>query len=159
MFYSGNNDYRRFLSEHLKDKSIQHGNIIDENGQTVGIHQGIAFYTIGQRKGIGAHKSPRYVISIDAKTNTVVIGPNDNLFSTKLYADNVHWISRTVPDKPIIAQVKIRYKHAPAEATIIVQKNNTATITFNNPQRAVTPGQSVVFFIDNVVLGGGIIKT
>ena len=152
-FYCG--DYNNILQ--FKTKS---GNIVDKSGKILGKHSGIWNYTIGKRKGLGLKggtKDPLYVINILAKQNAIVVGSKEDLYSSSLTAQKVSWSSIPAPKEPIQAEVKIRQQHAPAKAVITPAENNTARITFEEPQMSVTAGQSAVFYKDNVVLGGGII--
>ncbi|MDR3111613.1 MAG: tRNA 2-thiouridine(34) synthase MnmA [Elusimicrobiota bacterium] len=152
-FYCGNyNDVLQF--------NEKHGNIVDKNGKVLGKHSGIWNYTIGKRKGLGlsgGFKEPLYVVKISQKNNTVVVGGKEDLYSRSFIVRNVNWVSVLAPKKPIKAQVKIRQQHPPAMALITVQKNNTASVDFENPQMSVTPGQSAVFYDACTVLGGGIV--
>jgi len=136
--------------------------IIDKKGiksSVIGQHQGLAFYTIGQRKGIRLPDGPYYVLGKDLKKNFLVVTKNEkDLASKELVADNVNWISGQEPKLPIEAQVKIRYLTNPSLAIISKTKNNSYKLRFKQPQRAVTPGQSVVFYRGGEMLGGGTIK-
>lgn len=120
------NDYRKFLKTWFKDNKFSGGHIIDENGKIVGKHDGIDNFTIGQRKGIGAHKAPHYVLAIDSQNNSIVIGPDEKLYKNTLIAKNINWVSIPKPDEPLTAKVRIRYKHTESEAVIypILATNN-----------------------------------
>lgn len=149
----------------FSDKPSIPGDIIDLDGHVLGKHRGIEHYTIGQRRGLGVAVSyPVYVQSIDAKNNVVVLAPNDALNSNGLIADDFVWPAGIEPDEPIKAMVKIRLASKPVEATIERAGANEKfigtpwKITFNEPQRAVAPGQSVVLYSDGVIIGGGIIS-
>ncbi len=138
---------------------IQPGPIVDCHGQQLGKHRGIIHYTIGQRRGIGiAHSEPLYVTGIDAKRNAVVVGPKTDLLSAGLSATDLHLLStdRLQPGKTV--QARIRHNHTPAQATIVACDKNIVTLIFNQPQLSVTPGQAVVFYDDDVVLGGAVIE-
>lgn len=156
-------DYGRFLREALPE-AVKPGKIIDRKGKQVGEHEGIAFYTIGQRKGVGAHKgAPKYVVAIDREGNTVIIGDPADLFSDELTADQVSFIAGQIPPLPLEVSAKIRYNSPEAEAILYLEHRtqNTehrARIIFKKPQRAITPGQSVVFYQGEEVIGGGIIS-
>lgn len=160
--------YERFLREwtasHTEslltiDDPIRPGPIVDTQGMVLGQHRGFPLYTIGQRKGLGLTMGrPLYVVAIEPETNTVVVGDDDDLMRTTLIADSVNWQAIDRPTGPVRADVKIRYKHRSASATITPTDERSVTITFDEPQRAITPGQSVVFYDDEIVLGGGIIR-
>ncbi|MFH2034333.1 MAG: tRNA 2-thiouridine(34) synthase MnmA [Candidatus Margulisiibacteriota bacterium] len=150
------NDYARFLKETMPE-CVKPGPILDMSGKVVGQHQGIAFYTIGQKKGIGAHTGRKYVVKIDAKNNTIVIGDDSDLFKKELTASQLNFISGTVPDKPLAVAARIRY-NSPEEPAVLEIDGDCAKVRFAKPQRAVTPGQSVVFYQEDEVIGGGIIE-
>jgi tRNA-specific 2-thiouridylase len=151
-------DYRTFLSSMSPD-SEQPGQIVDEEGVVVGAHRGAAFYTIGQRRGIGAFGGGerRYVIALDAAARRVVIGPETALYQRDITLTEFHWVSRPPQTEPVRGTVKIRYRAAEAAATLIASPNGTATLRFDAPQRALAPGQSVVFYHGDLVVGGGAI--
>jgi tRNA-specific 2-thiouridylase len=145
-----------FLKRKLRQKI---GKIVDTAGEIIGQHQGLAFYTIGQRKGIRLPGGPYYVLGKDLKKNFLVVTKNEkDLVSKELVADNVNWISGQEPKLPIEAQVKIRYLTNPSLAIVSKVKNNGYKLRFKKSQRAITPGQSVVFYRGGEMLGGGIIK-
>jgi tRNA-specific 2-thiouridylase len=124
----------------------------------LGQHQGIANYTIGQRGGLGiALGRPQYVVSIDAALNKITVGEDTELMTGKLLASDVNWIADR-PQRTIKAVVKIRHQQAGAEAEIKALEGQRAEVVFKNPQRAVTTGQSVVFYRGDLVLGGGVIS-
>jgi len=140
------------------DMKIEEGNIVSEDGTVLGTHKGIIHYTIGQRKGLGiAAPYPLYVKEINAKNNTVVVSENKGLFSDGLIADNVFLIDSELKDKPFTVQVRIRQKHNPEKATVTIQEDGSAKVIFEIAQRGVAPGQSCVFYDDDIVLGGGTI--
>lgn len=152
----------------FSDKPSVSGDIIDLDGNFLGKHRGIEHYTIGQRRGLGIALSyPAYVQSINAKDNTVVLAPNDALNSTALIADDFVWPGNIEPKEPFKTLVKIRLASKPAAATVerytpdekdeTNYKGSPWKITFDEPQRAVAPGQSAVLYEDGVILGGGII--
>ena len=148
-----------FLKKYLKPKS---GKIVDTKGNVLGEHKGLIFYTIGQRKGIGLSGGPYYVLKKDTKNNLLIVTKNErDLYQKELIAKEVNWISGIPPKLPIRVKAKIRYLHTPAPATLHMTSNVTRTVLviFDRPQRAITPGQSVVFYKRNEVLGGGIIET
>jgi tRNA-specific 2-thiouridylase len=147
-------NYATFLSQRF---STQSGDIVDTQGRKLGQHRGIAFYTIGQRHGLGlASDKPLYVIRIEPESNRIVLGQEKELYSRKLAARKLNWISGKAPREPITAKAKIRYKSKEAEA-VVFPRNDSVDVNFAKPQKAVTPGQAVVFYNMDEVLGGGII--
>ncbi len=159
-----NGDYAAFMSAYLKDTGVEpertRGPIVTSSGRTIGQHQGVHHFTVGQRKGLGvAVGEPLYVISTDAQSQSVVVGGNDELLCKRLSARDVNWISIAGAPEPIRAQVKIRNKHAAAPATLQATSDPTRVeVVFDEPQRAVTPGQGAVFYDGDLVLGGGWIE-
>jgi tRNA-specific 2-thiouridylase len=145
-----------FLSQHLKSKP---GEIVDSEGKVIGEHQGLWFYTIGQRKGLGLSGGPWYVLDKDQKRNILIVTKNEkDLEKKELIAENVNWISGKPPKLPLKVKAKIRYRHNLAIAEISRQlKGRNYIVRFAKPQRAITPGQSVVFYKGEELLGGGII--
>lgn len=151
----------------FSDAPSKPGNIIDLDGHILGRHRGIEHYTVGQRRGLGvALNYPVYVHSIDVKSNSVILAPNDALFSAGLIADDFLWPGNIEPSGPIEALVKIRLASRPVKARIERLKNPGQTgkyngtpwkILFESPQRAVAPGQSAVLYDDGVIIGGGVI--
>ncbi len=138
---------------------LKKGNITDMSKKILGTHNGISCYTIGQRKGLGISSDKKiYVTGIDAKTNTVILDEEKYLFTKKLYATDINFQPFEIPEKPIKVQAKIRYAAKPAEAVVTPDKNGGAFIEFAMPQRAITPGQSVVFYDGDILLGGGFIN-
>lgn len=157
------NDYARFLRESGVEEGLSHtlepGPIEDARGRIVGYHRGVAFYTIGQRKGLGiAIGLPVYVTRIDPERNTLRVGGWDDLLGSELMARDVHWIAVEEPIEPIRAEVQIRYRHVPAPALVSPEDHGTVRVCFDLPQRAIAPGQSVVFYQGDTVLGGGVIE-
>jgi tRNA-specific 2-thiouridylase len=147
-------NYGAFLSQRF---STLPGAIVDTQGRELGQHRGIAFYTIGQRHGLGlASGKPLYVIRIEPEINRIVLGPEKELYSQKLTARKLSWISSKEPRELITARAKIRYKSKEAEA-ILFFRNDSVDVHFTQPQKAVTPGQAIVFYNLDEVLGGGII--
>ena len=132
------------------------GNFVNLQGEIMGPHKGILHYTVGQRKGLGAFGSPKYVLSLNPKTHEVVLGENEDLFATTLTCHKVNWVSGTLPTTPLQADVKIRYSAKGAPATITPTADGVRVV-FETPQRAITPGQSAVFYQNNELIGGGII--
>lgn len=150
-------DYRNFLERHAPH-TISPGPIINPQGITIGEHQGLAFYTIGQRKGLGiSSQSPQYVLSKIIETNTLVVGEENDLGEQLLVAKDNTWIRGAQPTGSFRAQVKIRYKARQAWATVTPAENNQAMVEFDEPQRDITPGQAAVYYDGDTVLGGGII--
>ena len=139
-----------------KRADIPSGEIRDGQGHVLGRHEGVHRFTIGQRKGLGlASGIPLYVVNIDASTAAVTVGPREDLERTTLTAARVNWMSGEIPAGPIRAAARIRYRHREAPATITPLGNDRASVVFDEPQSAITPGQAVVFYDDDVVLGGG----
>ncbi len=152
------NDYRRFLREHVKGV-IKPGPIVNRRGRVIGRHQGIAFYTIGQRRGLGiAAREPLYVLEIDAAGNTLIVGTASELGRRELTARDVNFIAGEVPAAPLEVTAKIRHKAVEAEAVVIPLGDGRVKVAFARPQRDITPGQAVVFYRGEVVVGGGIIE-
>lgn len=135
------------------------GLIVDKDGNKLGTHRGIAFYTIGQRRGLRiSAKKPLYVMKIDKEKNNVVVGEKQDVYGTELLAHNMNFISIDRLDKPIRVKAKVRYQHEPAWATVYPENEGRARVIFDEPQWAITPGQAVVFYDEDVVIGGGIIS-
>jgi tRNA-uridine 2-sulfurtransferase len=158
-----NGNYVQFIQAYSRAEGIslneQEGDIVTEDGAVIGRHTGVHNYTIGQRKGLGfAAGKPVYVLAIDTKRNRIVVGEDDALRTTALEIEGVNWISIAAPDAPVRGQAKIRHKHQPAAATIEALPGDRARITFDAPQRAITPGQAAVFYDGDIVLAGGWIK-
>lgn len=152
-----NGKYAEFIKDFTK-KDYPAGHFIDEDGNILGIHKGIINYTVGQRKGLGlALKRPMYVKTVDPINNNIILAPNDNLFSREFDVENINWLAIDRPSSPIHAKVKIRYHHKEANAIIKPTSNDSAKIIFDEPERAITKGQSAVFYHGDIVLGGGTI--
>ncbi len=142
----------------LFDGKSDPGDILDAEGNKLGRHDGIFNYTIGQRRGMGiASEEPYYVIKIDSTKNQIIVGRQGDLYSDRMYIKNPVWNTDFDISKPFKALVKIRYAHMGGEATISL-KDDEYFILFDKPQMSITPGQSAVFYIDDCVIGGGIIK-
>lgn len=156
-------NYVQFIQAYSKDAGISllqgEGEIVTEEGAVVGHHNGVHNFTIGQRKGLGfAAGKPLYVLSIDPEKNRVIVGDDDALRATSFEVNDVNWVSIDQPSGSIRATVKIRHKHEPAPATVEALGDSRARITFDAPQRAITPGQGAVFYDQDRVLGGAWIR-
>jgi tRNA-specific 2-thiouridylase len=129
---------------------------VSTSGEVVGSHAGIHRYTIGQRRGLGiAHEKPLYVVQIERLKNQIIVGEADELESGEFVAKGVNWVAFDEPAEPVRANVKVRYRHEPAMATIHPMEDNRARIVFDEPQRAITPGQATIFYQGEEVVGGG----
>jgi tRNA-specific 2-thiouridylase len=150
------NSYHPFLAARLKG-SIMPGPIMDRTGHVMGMHKGIPFYTIGQRRGLGLAKGvPLYVIEIDLQKNAVIVGKKEDVLADKFIVRELNWI---IPqEKTFSAQVKIRYNHPGSEAVITSKEKDEVEVRFNVPQKAITPGQAAVFYDKERVIGGGWIE-
>src|SRR5262249_18337561 len=132
------------------------GEIVDLQGQVLGCHDGIEFYTIGQRKGLGiSSPKPLYVIELDAENNRVIVGDDSALEQNAFIVDRCNWIPFDCPTEPFEATVKIRYNHPGAPALVTPLAQGKAKVQLKTGQRAITPGQAAVFYQDELVLGGG----
>jgi tRNA-specific 2-thiouridylase len=153
------NDYGRFLKEQIPNlkENIGNGEVIWD-GSVVGQHNGYPFYTIGQRKGIGAFGEKLYVKEINPKTNKIFIGRDEDLLKKNLIATDANWIS--VPDVPDGMSIfaKVRYKDIAESGVVYQHSKEKFEVVFDNPKRAITPGQSVVLYDGEEVVGGGIIE-
>ena len=151
------NDYANYVKRH-SNKRIKEGNFVDTKGNVLGKHKGIIYYTIGQRKGLGiAFGKPMFVLDINPKTNEVILGSNDDLFNRELIAKDVNLITIDKIREPIRVEAKIRYSAKPSPATVYNNGDDSIKIVFDEPQRAITKGQSVVMYQGDKVVGGGII--
>ena len=152
------NDYRKFLKDWIPEVNCS-GSILNNKGEILGRHSGVAFYTVGQRKGLGiSNKEPLYVRALEPKSNTVFVTPEKNLYQDELIARAVSYIHMKNISEGFMVKAKIRYLHQGAEANLFPLKGNKALVKFEEAQRAITPGQAVVFYDGDIVLGGGIIK-
>ncbi|MBQ1544475.1 MAG: tRNA 2-thiouridine(34) synthase MnmA [Clostridia bacterium] len=150
-------DYAAFI-ERYTGKTYPAGNYVDRDGNVLGQHRGIIHYTVGQRKGLGiTFGEPRYVCDIRPEQNEVVLGKNEDLFRTELLADDVNFISVAGLDGTVQCTAKVRYKQPDKPATVIPLPDGTVKVVFEEPQRAITRGQAVVFYQGDTVLGGGTI--
>ena len=151
------NNHGRYISE-ARPLEVVPGNFVDKSGNILGQHKGIVYYTIGQRKGLGiALGRPVFVTDINPRTNEVVLGPEEDIFKTDLVAKDVNFIPFDKLEEPITVEAKVRYSGKPAEAVISPLKDGKVKVSFKEKQRAITKGQSVVFYQGNKVVGGGII--
>ena len=150
-------DYVAFM-ERYTGKKYQPGDYLDLNGNVVGRHRGAVCYTLGQRKGLNlAMGAPVYVVAKDMEKNTVTVGPNEALFSSTLVADNWNWFPFETLTAPIEVTAKARYNQQPQPATVYPEADGKARVVFHQPQRALTPGQAVVLYDGDMVVGGGTI--
>lgn len=151
--------YTDFLAS-TAPETVSPGSIVDTSGRKRGTHDGIAFYTIGQRKRVNVGSPiPLYVVDIQAETNTVVVGDNDSLMADTLIADDLNWVGWPGVDSPVHVQAKIRYNMPPADAMAEPgPEPGQVVIRFDKPQRAITPGQSLVMYDGDAVVGGGTIQ-
>jgi tRNA-specific 2-thiouridylase len=150
-------DYRGFLLRHAP-KASNPGPILTDDGKILGEHRGLAFYTIGQRKGLGITSAqPLYVLRKEAGTNSLVVGLEGELGQSALTAGGVNWISGIAPSAPFQAMVKTRYTSSEAAAVVTPLPENQVKVIFDAPQRDITAGQAAVFYCEDVVLGGGTI--
>jgi len=152
------NDYGKFIEENT-DKKIVPGYFVDTKGNILGEHKGIIHYTVGQRKGLGiALGKPMYVVGLDAENNTVILGEDTEVYGNELIAYDLNFISIDTLEEPMRVKAKIRYSAKAADALIIPIEDGKVKVVFDTPQRAITPGQSVVFYDGDIVVGGGIIQ-
>jgi len=154
-------NYAGFIDRYLEaedegERLPGEGEIVNAEGEVLSKHGGIHRYTIGQRRGIGiSSERPLYVISIDAEKNQVVVGSQDELLRAEFTAAGVNWVAFDEPGESIKAEVRVRYRHTAAPATLTPQENNLVRVRFDEPQRAITPGQATVFYRGDEVIGGG----
>lgn len=154
------NNYANFLENYIP-QAVKPGPILNKEGKKIGEHKGILFYTVGQRKGFGiACKEPLYVTEIRQKENTVIVGGRKETYKNKVYADHINYIAieRLITGDTIKVKAKIRYLHSESEAIIKPLDRNSICLEFKEPQFAVTPGQAVVFYEGDIVIGGGTIR-
>ncbi len=148
------NDYKAFLKSHMGSAEFHPGGIYDKAGNRLGEHEGIEMFTIGQRKGLpGGSPHPLYVIDIDPATSSVIVGEAEDLLTEEFEISNALW--HDTGSEPFEVNVKIRYAHAGAAATVTIGEKHTAHVRLHEPQKAVTPGQAAVFYDGDRVLGGG----
>ncbi len=150
-------DYREFLKERVP-ASRRPGPILDLQGNVIGQHEGIAFFTVGQRKGLGlSSKEPLYVVAIDPARQAVIVGPAEAVYGTSLVAEAVNWVAIPALDGPREVLCKIRYNVQPVPARIEPLPDGRVLTLLDVPQRAITPGQAVVWYEGDTVVGGGVI--
>ncbi len=161
--FIGERKFKSFLNTYLP---AQPGNMETPDGKKIGLHDGLMFYTLGQRQGLGiggrqnGDNAPWYVVGKDLARNVLIVAEGDNhplLYATTLNANQLHWVIGEAPQTQFECTAKIRYRQTEEPATVTMLDNMQCKVTFKNPQRAITPGQSVVFYQDTVCLGGGII--
>ncbi|MFC2005043.1 tRNA 2-thiouridine(34) synthase MnmA [Chloroflexota bacterium] len=146
-------DYRSLV------ETAQPGLILDKQRNILGEHRGIPFYTIGQRKGLGiANKEPLYVIDINPEKNAVIVGVREEVYQDELIASKLNWIAIEKLEQPTKVEARIRYLHQDAEATVRPINKDKVYVKFKEPQLAITPGQAVVFYQGDIVVGGGTIE-
>ena len=155
-------DYAMFVERHAVAGGdggapvASRGLIVDRAGHALGRHAGVHHFTVGQRKGLGlAARTPLYVLELHPADNTVVVGPRQALEETTLTASGVNWIAGEPPAHPLRVQAQIRHRHAPAAARVEALETGRVALEFDSPQTAITPGQAVVFYNGDIVLGGG----
>lgn len=152
-------DYRGFLLRYSPG-ARKPGKIVDRQGNLLGEHEGLAFYTIGQRKGLGIYRSePVYVLEKNLERNEVVVGTLAELGQQVMAVDGVNWISGRALDDESLVDVKIRYKAKPVKGRVTLTRKTAVTVEFETPMRDITPGQIAVFYDDDRVLGGGVITS
>jgi len=151
-------DYRGFLRRR-DPEMFRPGPIVDGDGRVLGAHAGVAGYTVGQRRGLGVERgSALYVTDIDAAANRLTVGSAADLERDRLVATRVNFIACEPPRDPLRVEARIRHSHRPAPATVVATGEGEAEVVFDEPQRAITPGQSVVWYRDDLVVGGGVIR-
>ena len=153
-----NGDYASVIELQTGKRPVE-GNFVDKQGNILGRHKGMIHYTIGQRKRLGiSHTEPLYVCGICPQDGNVILGSNDDLFSREADISDFNWISGKVFEGEFRCKAKIRYRHSEQWATVLPTGADTVHITFDEPQRAITPGQAAVLYDGDIVLGGGTIK-
>lgn len=154
-------DYAGFIDRYLEAEGIaeqtpEAGDIVNTRGETIGTHQGVHRYTVGQRRGLGiSHPLPLYVVRVDAGQNRVVVGEDAELLRDEFTAAGVNWVAFDEPHGDVRADVRVRYRHQESPATITPLANGRARVRFDQPQRAIAPGQATVFYRGEEVVGGG----
>ena len=159
-----NGDYAAFIGAYLREKGIEPSasggfSVVNAEGRELGRHAGAHHFTVGQRKGLGiAAPEPLYVIATDPKSRTVTVGSGDALLRTTLVARDVNWLSWPGLAAPCAPMLRIRNRHVPAAATLCPLDGGRVDVRFDEPQRAITPGQGAVFYAGDLVAGGGWIE-
>jgi tRNA-specific 2-thiouridylase len=156
--FIADNNYARFLKSQGNGRlpDLENGEIVDESGKVIGSHRGYPFYTIGQRRGLGiAHTEPLYVKELNPGANQIRVAPQASLYSTLCFIENLNWLVDE-PSEPVQVHARIRYNSAGASARL-TPEGNRFRLEFREPQLAITPGQSAVFYDSDIVMGGGII--
>ena len=154
-------DYAGFIDRYLEAEGREgerpgRGEIVDTGGRVVGEHEGVHRFTVGQRRGLGVSRPlPLYVVRVEPESNRVVVGRDEELLSSEFTAAGVNWVAFDEPDEPFAADVRVRYRHTEAPATVTPLGRGRARVRFDDPQRAVTPGQAAVFYRGEEVVGGG----
>jgi tRNA-specific 2-thiouridylase len=157
--FLGQGDYRSFLTRHMPE-AVRPGPIVTRGGRVLGEHQGLAFYTIGQRKGLGvASALPLYVLQKDLEGNRLVVGVESELGQQSMHVRAINWIAGEAPAENFVAEVKIRYKAAFAQATVFPLPGDRAKVVLAEPARDITPGQLAVFYDGEIVIGSGWIES
>ena len=150
--------YRQYLQQ-VAPETLEPGLMLSTEGEVLGQHPGVAFFTLGQRRGLGfPHSQPMYVVDIQPERNVVVVGDEADIYTRELLAEEVNWIALSGLDRSRRVLARVRYRMTVAPATVYPAKSpDTIRVVFDEPQRAITPGQSVVLYDDDLLLGGGII--
>lgn len=157
--FLGDGDYRRFLREHGPNEMFDTGPIMLTDGTVLGEHEGLPNYTIGQRKGLGiAYKEPLFVLKLDTKNNTLIVGTREQLGKDELTTGTFNWISGLAPESPFEAEVKIRYKSKAHPGIVTPLPDGRVHVKFDDPLRDITPGQGAVIYQDDLCLGSGVIE-
>ena len=149
------NDYVGFIKNNSNNK-FKEGNIVNNKGEVLGKHNGIINYTVGQRKGLGiSYKEPLYVLKIDKEKNEVIVGTEQELYTNEVFVEDINYLVTDLENKEIEVEAKVRFRAKPAKARLYPLENGKAKFIFEQPQRAITPGQSLVFYIEDIAIGGG----
>ncbi len=149
------NNYVEFIKKHSNVK-LKSGNIVNRKGEILGTHNGLIHYTVGQRKGLGiSYKEPLYVLELNKAKNEVIVGTEKELYQKEVEIEETNYLIKKLEYKKIEVEAKVRYRAKPAKAIIYPLENRKAKVIFKEPQRAITPGQSLVFYIEDVLIGGG----
>jgi len=152
-------DYASFLKDYVP-RAAKPGPVLDEQGSVLGTHRGIMFYTIGQRRGLSISAGkPLYVIAIEPERNAIVVGAKEQALGNELIASGLNWITIARLAQPITVKAKIRYRHHEAEATVTPINEDRVHVKLTEPQMAITPGQAIVFYDGDIVVGGGTIES